>query len=178
VDHTLLHGGTHTRETTVVGEGVVITESVLLGSAELGGNGVSGDTANIRGRVGDHHSVLNVQTLDLAKSAGVSAVLGDEPSDNSHLGVGVDDLVRAEEAPVAHAVGVEVTAVGVAGAAAVIAFAHQPSGVVAGVGSQRGRDAVGLPDIQLGAAGAVVAHARVAVIVRGLPASDVTLFHH
>lgn len=62
----------------MVGEGVVITESVLLGSAELGGNEVSGDTANIRGRVGDHHSVLNVQTLDLAESAGVSAVLGDE----------------------------------------------------------------------------------------------------
>lgn len=172
-NHALCQSITHTGETTVLGEDVLVTKGSLLGSAEVRGDRVAGNTTNIRGRVGNHIAILHVDTLNLLEGTGSSAVTGDELSDNSHLGAAVDGLAGSEEGLVAHAVRVEVATIGVAGAGvavrgvratAPVSLAHSLTGGITRVGGQSSGDTVSLPDIHLSTAGAVVANTRVGVV--------------
>lgn len=171
-NHAISESLAESRHATVLREDILVSKGLLLGCAEVRVDGVAGDTADIRLGVGDDYSVLDVESLDLAQSAAVGSIGSDELRDDSHLGVGVDDLSGAEEASVAHAVWVEVTSIGVTGtcvalggvsATAVVTFAHGLSGSVTRVGSQGSRDAVGFPDVKLCTARAVVTNSRVGV---------------
>ena len=185
-NHTLLQALAHARHTAVLGEDVLVAEGSLLGSAKVSGDGVSGDATDIGGGVGDDLAVLDVETLDLLEAAGVGAVVSDELGDDGHLGLGIDDLAGPVEALVAHAVGVEVTSVRVAGArvaagrvgsTALVALAHGLAGRVTRVRSHGSGNAVGFPDIHLIAAGSVAANTGVLIVLGRLPALHVALVH-
>lgn len=185
-NHSLVQALAHGSQTTFLSEDVLIAEGFLLGCAEVRGDRVSGDTTDIRGRVGDNLSVLHVDALDLAEGAGVSAVAGDELSDHGHLGLGVDGLAGAVEALVAHAEGVEVTSIGIAGScvasggvssATLVALAHSLFGALARVRRVGTGNAVGFPDIHLRAARSVTANTSVLVVLRRLPVVHVGLYH-
>lgn len=174
------HGITHATEATMLRKDVLISKGGLLGRAEVGRDRVTGDAVNVGLSVGDNLAVLNVEALDLGKGATVA----DELGDNGHDGVGVDDLVGAVVAGVAHAVGVEVAAIGVAGsgiaglgvgATAVITTAHGLPKVVTRMRGEGTRDAVRFPDVQLGAARSVATDTGVLVIIRRGPAFHVGL---
>lgn len=185
-NHSLVQTLAHASQTTFLGEDILIAEGFLLGCAEVRGDRVSGDTANVRGRVGDNLSVLHVDALDLAEGAGVGAVAGDELSNNGHLGLGVDGLARAEEGLVTHTEGVEVTSIGIAGScvasggvssATLVALAHGLFGALARVRSVGSGNAVGFPDIHLRAARSVAANTSVLVALGRHPVVHVGLYH-
>jgi hypothetical protein len=73
--HTLLKRGTHGCKTSLVSKLVGVAECGLLGSAEIVGDGVSGDTGNISVRVGNDDAILDIEALNLAQGAGGSTVL-------------------------------------------------------------------------------------------------------
>lgn len=184
-NHSLVQTLAHGSQTTVLSEDILIAEGLLLGCAKVRGNRVSGYTGDIRGRVGDDLSALHVDALDLAEGAGVGTVAGDELSNHGDLGLGVDGLAGAVEAFVAHAEGVEVTSIGIAGSCvagggvsstAVVALAHGLFGAVAGVRSVSSGNAVGFPDIHLRAARSVAANTSVLVVLRRHPAVHVGLY--
>lgn len=183
-DHAVGHGIAHLGEATLLREDVIVTESLLLVRAEVGGDGVARDTVDVRSSVSNDLAVLDIEALDLRKGSRVGTVISDELGHHRHLLGGVDDLVRAEVRLVAHTEGVEVTAVRVAvssialarvGSATVVSIAHGLFEVAARVGRDSRGNLVGLPDIQLGAARAMVASAGVLIIFLGLPAFDVAL---
>ena len=104
----------HSGYTTVGGEVVGVAKGSLLSRAEGVGDRVTGDTGDSGLGVGDDNAVLDVLTADLGKSTTGSTVGGDELSHDGELLAGVDGLAGSVEAGVAHAVRVEVAAIGVA----------------------------------------------------------------
>ena len=159
---------THSVQATKGSERRSVAESALLRLAEGVGNRVAADTGDGGLGVLVHLSVLDVEALDL----GQAAARADELRDNGHLGLGVEGGAGAVEVLDAHAVAVEVAAILVAHAlVAVVAVAAVSRGcasdetsALAGVGSVGGRDAVGLPDVHLGAASAGLAGSGVGVV--------------
>ena len=135
-------------------------------------------------RVGDDNAVLDVESLDLAQSARVSASIREELSDDSEDRVGVNSLAWAVEFLVALAEGVDVTSVRICdtgisvrgvGTSAGVSRAHGLSGRVGRVGGESGRDGVGFPDIHLSAARTVRSETSVGVVGSWNPSLDVCL---
>lgn len=162
----------------------VVVEGGLCSVAELGGDGIVWlHSVDVDLGVLDNLSVLLVDTADLLEVAGGLAVVGNELSDDGHLGVGVDSLALAIEAGVSHTVGVEVASVLVADTevsvwsvvAALGAGAALLLGGGARVRSVGGSHAVGLPDIHLVAASSVLALTGVWIEIRWSPSVDVAL---
>ena len=154
-DHTLSKGSSHVGHTSLLLEGVSVTEGIFLGSAESSVDTVAGNARDGRLRVGDDLSILDVEALDI--HAGAAA---DELGDDGELGAGVDGLALAVEGRVSHTVGVEIAPVGIArsgvasggvGSSAGITIAHGLATHSTRVGSIGGGDRVGLPDVHLGA---------------------------
>lgn len=179
-DHGLGEGLAHLLQATLDVEVTDIAESSLLSIAERLGDRVARDTSNVGLGVLNDLAVLDVETLDLAEIA--SGVL-DELGDDGELGAGVDGLALTVEGGVAHAVRVEVATIGIAGTAIAVGGVGTAAGVTlahvlvdggAGVGSEGGRDLVGLPDIHLRAASTVVTNTSVRVVGGGRPALNVT----
>lgn len=174
----LAHGG----ETTLLLEGVGVRERGLLRGAEAVGDGVAGGHASdVDLGVLDDLAALHVNAADLAERARGGTGVRDELGHDGHLGARVDGEALAVERLVAHAEGVEIATVGIAdalvpavdGAVFASAAVHARDG--AGVRGVGGRDGVGLPDIHLIAARAVVARSGVRVVGRRGPANDVSL---
>ena len=181
------HGGVEgTAEATHSAEGLEVVgvgEGSLLLVAESIGDLVGGVNAiDLALRVGNGHTVLDVDALDGGEGARLSAVGGDELGDDGdHLG-GVHGPADTEEVGVAHAVAVEITSILIADTGvAVISITTVGSlaldealtrACVRGVGRRR---LVGLPDIHLCAASSVLSAASVDVAVRWSPAVDVGL---
>lgn len=103
-DHSFLKGITHSGETSVSGEGVGVTDNVLLVSAELVGNRVvSSQSWDVSLGVLDDFAVLNIDATDLGESTVGCVVGGKELGDNGELGVGLrsyrrwSDCIHIEE---------------------------------------------------------------------------------
>lgn len=188
------HGGqgvAHTLESPVLREDVVIAECLLLGSAEVGGDRVTSDTVNVRCGIGDDFTALHVEALDLRQGPRVGAISSNELGYHRNWGGRVNQLAGAIERLIAHAVSVEVTTIRVASSCITfagvssstsIALTHGLSGIIARMGCVGRRDAVGFPDIHLGAAGTVATNTGILVAVGRLPSfyvgliSNVTIF--
>lgn len=182
-DMAISEGRAHTGKTTLGGEIVLVTESSLLISAEVVRNAVvSIKSINGSSRVGDDLAVLDIDTTDLRESSGGGVVGGDELGDNGEDRSSVDGRTRAVEVSDTHAERVEVTTILVAHTAVpvvtvttvgTLATVLAVGGAdVGGIGSRNG---VGLPDIHLRAARTVGTSSCVRVVVRRLPALDVSL---
>ena len=187
---------------TDLAEAVAVVEGDGSGLAELGvdGVGVARDAIDVGGGNLDDVAVLHE---DLVHAVGLEA--GDDAGSlsakpplkkkgesgrrrgNSREGLaGVDGLALAVEVGVAEAVRVVVAAVGVAvagepvvrvGATALVLNADVVFvAVVAGVGGEGEGVRVGLPDVDLGTAGAHATDTGTVVGVRGLPALNVALW--
>jgi len=178
-DHGLLHGDTHLLESTKLLVDVGVAENFLLSIAVGIGDGVARNTSNGGLRVGNNLAVLGVEALDLSEVAGG---VGKELGNDGDLLGGVDDLALAVEAGVALAVRVEVAAVGITpatiavgavGTAALVAIADGLIGDGARMGGEGSSHVVGLPDIHLRAASAVVTDTSVRVRVGRVPALNV-----
>lgn len=152
-NHALLKRLAHMRHTANLRELILLlTESLLLGRAELVGERAAGVAGHDALGVSDDLAVLDVDALDLGEEA---VIAGDELGhDGDGLGaVDGEAGALAVELLVALAEGVEVAAVCVAGAAvavvgegsaALVAGAGVVAVVDAGVGSVRGGGVVGL----------------------------------
>lgn len=169
----------HRGQSTLLLEGVGVTEDALLLSAESLRDGVEGvDAGDVDDRVLDDDVVLDVDAADLREGAGVGAVSGEELSDGGDLLSGVDGEAGAGavEGGVTHAVGVEVASSRVAHATrAVSASALGLTDDVARVRGVGLGDRVSFPDIHLVAAGSPVTLARVGRVGVGGPTSNVGL---
>ena len=117
---------------------IIISKSRLLRRAELARDAVSRSPCDSGLGVWNHDTVLNVEALDFCERG------TDELCHDCEFGGGVDDHSGAVKGCVAHAVGVEIAAVGVAGSSisgrgigtpAGVAFAH---GLVDGIAGVRG----------------------------------------
>lgn len=154
-NHTLCEGVAHGLHATGASEVVVVAENALLVLAEIVVDSVTADTSDVGSGLLEDLATLDVNTADLLKVAGVSAVGGDELGDNGERLLGIDRLARAVERLVAHAEGVEVATIPVAVAFVSVAITVAAglvggAGGVAGVARVRGDgvgDAVRLPDI-------------------------------
>jgi hypothetical protein len=183
-DHTLGQSLIHRGEASLVGEVVVVTESGLLGSAEVNGDRVVGSHAgNVGLGVGDNLAILDVETADLTKSTAGSTVGSDELSDDGDLLGGVDGQAGTEEGGITHAVGVEIASILVADTTiALIAITALGAGATvltldtAAVGCIGGSVLVGFPDIHLVTARAILALAGVGVVGGSRPSVDVGLY--
>lgn len=179
-DHGLGKGLAHLLQATLLVEVIDITESRLLSIAERLGDGVASDASNLGLRVLNDLAVLDIEALDLTEIA--SRVLEELGDDGELLG-GIDGLALTVEGGVTHAVRVEVATIGIAstaiavvgvGTTARVALAHVLVDGGAGVGSESGRDLVGLPDIHLRAASTVVTDTSVGIVGGGIPTLNVT----
>lgn len=137
--------------------------------------------------VGDDNTVLDVEPLDLGEGTSVSAVGGEELSDNGEGLGGVDGLVGAVEGSVAHTVGVEVASIGVTEASVSVAGRGSSTTLVTSALSRTastrarvrgvgGGNRVGLPEIHLVAAGSVVTGSSVGGVGVTSPADVVGLW--
>jgi len=182
-DHTLVECLTHLGQTTLGGEVVRVTEGLLDISTVLVRNGVvSLDTRNVDLGVLDDLSVLQVDTANFRELTSATVAASEELCDNSHLLGGIDSLALTQEGLVAHTERVEVTAVLVARRVVTISWATTSiaittllGNVLTGVGCDRGGHAVGLPDVHLHTAGAVLTISGVLVVRRRLPILDIGL---
>lgn len=178
--HTRRHALRDARHTAVCAEAVAVAERLLRVVAEgLGDGVVRSHAGDVDLAVLDDLAVLHVDAANFLESARSSAAVGDELSDDSHLLGGIDRLARAVEVLVAHAERVEIAPVGIAGTAVAVAGARATTtrvaraarllDIVARMGSDSRRDRVGLPDVHLVTAAAVIARSGVRVVARGLP---------
>jgi hypothetical protein len=160
---------------------ISIAESNLLGLAEVGVDGVARGTRDGGLGVGDDLAVLDVETLDLVEDTIGSL---EELGDDGELGLGVDSHARSVEVLDTLAVRVEVASIGIASTGITGGRVSTTAGITlatvladsgARVRSVGGRDGVGLPDIHLSAARAVLADTSVLVVGRGSPLSRVGL---
>ena len=117
-----------------------------------------------------------------SESASVGIALGDELGDDGELGVGVDLQAGAVEGLVTHTPGVEVASVLVANTSVTVSAITAVGAGAASLRSDRARvrsvgssHLVGLPDIHLGAARAVLALSGVDIVGCGDPAFRVAL---
>lgn len=182
-NHGLGEGVVHAAPATLLVEVIGVVEGNLLGLAEAVGDGAAGVVGNLGLGVANDLAILNIETLDLRKLA-VAAL--DELGHDSHLlgGINVEAGAGAVEGVVALAVRVEIATIGIAsssiaggrvGATAGIALAGLLGEALAGMGSVGRGNLVGLPDIHLRAAGAVLANTGVLVAGGGLPLVGVGL---
>ena len=163
--HAQAEGLTHIGHTAMRCEHVDVVENVLLRIAKLGGKRISWDTGDGGLSVGNDFAILDVETLDLGQGAGVSSVISQKLGNESEWGVGIDDATRAIEGLISLAESIEVTSIGVAGTAisvvtvcptARVSSAPDLPGLVAWVRSECRRDAVGLPNVHLSTARAMI----------------------
>ena len=182
-NHRGLESIAHTTPSTLLLEVIGILKDLLLLGAEVSSKRVSGNSSNLGLRVGNDVAVLDIETSDLRETAVGSLV---ELGDDGDLLGGIDSEVGSGtvEGLVALAVGVEVTAISIAssaiavvgvGSTARVTFASMLSELGARVRSVGSGDGVGLPDVHLGAAGTDVTLAGVGVVLRAVPALDVSL---
>jgi len=159
-------------------EGIVITEGSLLGITESRSDRITSNVGDGGLRVWNDLSTLDVEALDFSERT------ADELSDDGEDFSGVNGKTWAVERGVSHAVGVEITSVGIAGSgvsvsrigtSASIAIAHGLRDGITGVGCNSRRNGVCFPDIHLGAAGAVASNTSVGVVSGWHPAGDITL---
>lgn len=181
--HTRRHALRDTSHAAVLAEAIRVAKRLLRVVAVRLRDGVvrRGHSGDVDLAVLDDLAVLHVDAADLLERARRGAGVGEELGDDSHLLSGVDGLSRAVERLDAHTERVEVAAVGVAGAGVAAAGARATTAsvaratrlldVVAWVGGDGGGYRVGLPDVHLVAATAVVARSGVGVVARGLPSS-------
>ena len=164
-------------------EDVGVTERGLLLGAVFIGDGVDGvDAWDVDYAVLDDLAVLDVDAANFREVAVGGSVGRDELSDNGELPAGVDGLAFTEEGLVTHTEGVEVASVFVADTTvtivAVTTLSAGASGLTVGAANVRGvcgSVGVGLPDIHLVTTGAVLARARVRVVLGRLPVEDIGL---
>ena len=182
-NHSLIEGLAHDVEAAKALEGVVVAEGGLLGIAELVGDRVVvGQAGDVRPRVGDDPAVLDVEAANLGECARGLVVAREELGDDGELLRRIDGLADAEERLVAHAPRVEIAAVLVADTTVTVVAVTALSAGAAGLtlhGADVGRHSsalrVGLPDIHLVTTGAVLARARVRVVLGRLPVEDIGL---
>lgn len=173
----------HPRYPTLGVEAIDIPDRSLLARAELLRYGVvRGHAGDIDFRVLDDITVLNVNTADLSEVSVGRVIRGEELGDDGHLLRGVNYEPGTEEGCIAHTVGVEIAAVGIAGAVVAVsggvtlrttaAVLTLDSTRMSGVGSG---NAVSFPDIHFVAAGSVVACSTVGISCGRNPAFYVSL---
>jgi hypothetical protein len=155
-NHAVRESLCHVGHAALVFERVFVAESLLLRIAEGGCNGVTCDAGDGRVWLGKGRSALDIEALDLHSVAGA-----DELCDNGELLRCIDRLSLAVEVLDAHAVAIEVTAIGITDAgvavsrvcaAAAVAVAAGLLYCAAGVRRHCRADGIRLPDIHLGAA--------------------------
>lgn len=163
-------------------EVVGVGESGLLGVAELIGDLAACDTFDLALRVGNCHTILDIDTLDGGEGTGLAAVGSDELGDDGDNLGGVHGPANTEEVGVAHAVAVEIASVLVADARVAVisittvgSLAAGESVALARVGSVGRGGLVSLPDIHLCAASSELSAASVLVAVTWGPVNDVGL---
>jgi hypothetical protein len=115
-DNTLGEGLVDGREPTDGSEMVGVTENALLLGAEVSGDGVESGahSGDVDLGVLNDDAILNIDTADFFKSAGIGTVCGDKLGNDSDLLSGIDDLSGSIEAGVTHTVRVEVATILVA----------------------------------------------------------------
>ena len=112
--HTLLQRCAHRGHATLHGKLIRVSKGRLLRRTETITDIIPGHAGDLGLGVGDDDPVLDVESVDGGEGTGRGAVGGEELShDGEGLG-GVDCHGGPEEGRVAHAVGVEIAAVGVA----------------------------------------------------------------
>eukprot|EP00411_Alexandrium_monilatum_P052056 CAMPEP_0175424174 /NCGR_PEP_ID=MMETSP0095-20121207/48643_1 /TAXON_ID=311494 /ORGANISM="Alexandrium monilatum, Strain CCMP3105" /LENGTH=495 /DNA_ID=CAMNT_0016723457 /DNA_START=9 /DNA_END=1493 /DNA_ORIENTATION=- len=170
--HAALQGCSHLRHAAVVREVVGVLELGLLLPAEGISDCVATDARDRGVRVLDDTAVLDIEALNPGQLARVGAICGVELRDNLDRPAGVHNVSRAVavEGPVPHPVGVEVATILVAvpvetffAIPARRAFTLHGARDAAGVRGVGCRLAVGLPDVHLGTAEAVLANSVVDV---------------
>lgn len=110
-DHSTANRATHSLQATKFLELVLVTEGLLLRIAVGSRDTVTGNASDLAHAVVNDLAVLDVLAADLSECTTVSAVVGDELSDNGELGLGVDSLAGAVERSVTLAVAVEIASI-------------------------------------------------------------------
>lgn len=149
-----------------------------MGRAERSSDRVACHAGNGGLRIGDKFAVLHVEASDFGEW------VADELRDDGEDFGSVNGQARTVEAGIAHAVGVEIAAVGIACpgvtragicTAASITAAHGLACRLAGVGRDSRRDRVGFPNVHLSTARTVATDTSVLIIGGRLPAIDISL---
>jgi hypothetical protein len=176
--HPARHSTAHRCEAAMCLEGIVITEGSLLRITESCSDGITSNVGDSGLGIWNDRSTLDVESIDLSER------IADELSDDSEDFRGVNSKTWAVERGVSHAVGVEITSVGIAssgvsvcrvGTSASIAIAHGLRDSITGMGRNSCRNGVCFPDIHLGAAGAVTSNTSVGVVSGWHPAGNIAL---
>jgi hypothetical protein len=159
-------------------EGIVITEGSLLRITESCSDRITSNVGDRGLGVWNDLSTLDVEAIYLSER------IADELSDDSEDFRGVNGKTWTVERGVPHAVGVEITSVGITSSgvsvgristSASISIAHGLRDSITGMGRDSRRNGVCFPDIHLGAARAVVSNTSVGVVSGWHPAGDITL---
>jgi hypothetical protein len=173
--HPARHSRAHRGEATMCLEGIVITEGSLLRITESCSDRITSNVGDRGLGVWNDLSTLDVEAIYLSER------IADELSDDSEDFRGKTWTV---ERGVSHAVGVEITSVGITSSgvsvgristSASISIAHGLRDSITGMGRDSRRNGVCFPDIHLGAARAVVSNTSVGVVSGWHPAGDITL---
>lgn len=133
-------------------------------------------------RVGNDLPTLDIEPIDLLQRAGIRAINRDELRDQRKRLGGIDRLLGTVKLLVTHTIAVEITPILIAQTAVplipiptVRPLAPGRAGALAGVRRVGRGIQVGLPDVHLGTARAVLPAARVGVVGRAAPPLDVGL---
>ena len=173
----------HPLHPTLGREAIGSPERSLLACAELPRDRVErGHAGNVDFRVLDNFTVLDVKTADPSEAPAGRVIGGEELGDDCYLLRGVDCEPWTKKSFIAHTVGVEVAAVGVADTVVAVggsvAFRAAASVLtldgtgMSGVGSG---DAVGFPNVHFAAAASVIACSGVGISCRRSPAFNIGL---
>lgn len=159
---------------------ILVSKYCLLLIAKLLRNRIARDAGNGGLGVLNDLSVLDILAANISERAART----DKLSDNGEFAGGINSLSLAVEILDAHAVGIVVAAVRIAGSGVASARIGTTAGVagadieaivVAGMRSESIRDRVGFPDVHFGATGSAVADSGILVAVRGLPSLRIGL---
>jgi len=180
-DQSAVEGIAEGLESTLVLEGVLVSEEGLLGITELVADGVEGgERGEATEGVGDDLAVLDPHAADLGERTGGGVVGGQELSDDGEGLVGVKGQSGAEEGLCSCAPGVQIASVLVANAAVSVVTVSTLSSIAArlaihgaGVRSVGGALRVGFPDVHLRATSSILSGSRIGVVGRRLPVVDV-----
>lgn len=182
--HSALEGLAHAFEATARLEAVSVAEQSLLCVAEVIGDGVvsGAEACQVRLRVLNDNSVLNIETADFDEVTSGCVVSSDELRDDGDLLVCIDGETLAEERLSAHAEGVIITTILVANSViALVAITAVSTGATslssdrADVRGHRRGHGISLPDIHLVAACAVAAGSRIYIIGGRGPVKSISL---
>ena len=119
-DHALFQRGAHARHAAVGGENIDVAEEFFLRLAELRCDRVTRISGVGRLGVGDDDTVLDIEAFDFRQGACVRVVVCQELGHHRDRAVRVDCKAWPVEGLVPLTVGVEVAAIGVAGAAVAV----------------------------------------------------------